>query len=593
MAVRICAWCGMIVAGGVRAEVSQEIASTQVAIGELNAVEGFGSVPLEYPAALSQEPMTNAVTADPQAPNFDPAPHFDQAPPIDEPTNSGPYWIRENRLAIKASIERTAAIDIESMVWASLAHSPLVQSIQTRPMILETEIDQARGTFDPARFANSIWNDRSDPVGNTLTTGGPKRLNEQNLETKAGVRRKNELGGSLEAAQELSLLDSNSVFFQPRKQADSKMLMRYTQPLMKGYGRTYNRASITIAELNFEASNQEANQALQTHVMDLNEAFWQLVSQRAQTLQINRGLERMKAIHQQLENRADLDLLHNQLLRAGSAISGLHARRARSLAQVVVFEEQLRQIVNAPWIQPNVCDEIVPTTIPLTQLLPINLEHELASALNGRSDILAIRDQIQAANVKLRVAEQDLRPTLNLVTDFYVRGLNGQYDVSNSFGDQFSTGAPSYSGGLEYLRPKNQTLANAIRRQRNLEIRQLLFDLEDRLLVVGKEVRIAIASVQASHAEMEASAEATIANNAEVEYLESKWQNGTFLDPTQISLNLEQLLDAQQRLIQSEANWASAQSQYMIAIAQLRFASGTLLSVEKPILSEPSQAEIR
>ena len=572
--------CLWLVASGLSHPVlSQELAfqPTDFVGTELEA--DIAAVPVEYQHRL-EYPVSTALTAS----------EIDAVAPAPvDPLETGPYWIRENRLALKAPIDRTAAVDIESMVWAALAHSPYVHSIQTRPMILEAEIQQAQGIFDPARFVNSIWNDRSDPVGNTLTTGGPRRFNEQIIENKAGIRKKNEFGGNWEAAQEINLRDNNSVFFVPRKQADTKMVMRYTQPLMKGYGRTYNRASITIAELNFEVSNQDANQAVQTHIMDVNEAFWQLVNQRSQAFQINRGIVRLRETHRQLENRTDLDLIQNQLLRASSAISGLNAKRARALAQIVVYEEQLRQLVNAPWVQPNACDEIIPTSIPLNVLVPIQLEEELATALNSRPDVLAIRDQIQAANVKLRVAEQDLRPTLNLVTDFYVRGLNGQYDVSNSLGDQYSAGAPSYSGGLEYLRPKNNTLANAIKKQRDLEIRQLLFELEDRLLIVSKEVRTAIAAVQASHVEIDASASATIANNAEVEYLESKWQNGTFLDPNQISLNLEQLLDAQQRLIQSEANWAAAQSQYMVALARLRFASGTLLSIERPPQDQPTQ----
>lgn len=545
--------------------------SIDSSIDSSSANVGFGEVTLNNQSnGFTEPPITSPITSPPPLP--------------DEQAALGPYWVRESQLALKAPVDRTAAVEIDALIWAALAHSPYIQSIQTRPLIQETEIQQAQGNFDPTRFANSIWNDRSDPIGNTLTTGGPRRLNEQNIDNKVGVRRKNELGGSFEASQDLQLKDSNSLFFVPKKQADSRMVLRYTQPLMKGYGRTYNRASITIAELNFGASSKEANQALQTHVMDLSEAFWNLVYQRSQTLQIDRGIERLNEIRQQLENRTDLDLIQNQLLRANAAINSLYAKRARALAQIVQSEEQLRQLVNAPWIQHSVCDEIVPTSLPFTNLMPIHLEDELATALNSRPDVLAIRDQIQAANVKLRVAEQDLRPTVNLVTDMYVRGLNGQYDAANSFGDQFSAGAPSYSGGLEYLRPKNQTLAHAIRRQRDLEIRQLLFDLEDRLLHVSREVRTAIASVQASHAELEASAAATLANGAEVEYLESKWVNSAFLEPTQISLNLEQLLDAQQRLIQSEGNWAASQSQYMTALSRLRFSSGTLLSVQQPTI---------
>jgi outer membrane protein TolC len=481
---------------------------------------------------------------------------------------------------MKAAPERAAAVEIDVLIWAALAHSPYIKSIQTQPLILETEIQSAEGVFDPTRFASSIWHDTSDPVGNTLTTGGPNRFNEHFLDNKAGVRKKNDWGGNWEAAQEVGLRDNNSVFFVPRQQADSRMVLRYSQPLMKGFGKTYNRASITVAQLNFEASNHKTNRAMQTHLFDITEAYWDLVYHRSLSSQLLRGIARMQSIRTQLENRADLDLIQNQLLRASSAINGLQARYARSVAQIVQAEERLRQLVNAPWIQTGTCDEIVPTTEPLSQLVPLFYEQEVNTALTARSDLLAVRDQIKAANVRLRVAQEDLRPTLNLVTDFYVRGLNGNYDVANSFADQYAAGAPSYSGGLEYLRPKNQMVANAIRRQRDLEMRQLLFELEDRLLQTTAEVKAALAAIEASFAELEASASATLSSQAEVEYLDARWQHGAFLDPTQVSLSLEQLLDAEQRLVQSEGLWASSQSQYMISLAKLRFVVGDLMAFE-------------
>ncbi|MFN9916609.1 MAG: TolC family protein, partial [Pirellulaceae bacterium] len=176
-------------------------------------------------------------------------------------------------------------------------------------------------------------------------------------------------GGNWEAAQEVGLRDNNSVFVVPRQQAESRMVLRYAQPLMKGFGKTYNRASITVAQLNFEASNHKTNRAMQTHLFDITEAYWDLVYHRSLSSQLLRGIARMQSIRTQLENRADLDLIQNQLLRASSAINGLQARYARSVAQIVQAEERLRQLVNAPWIQTGTCDEIVPTTEPLSQLV--------------------------------------------------------------------------------------------------------------------------------------------------------------------------------------------------------------------------------
>ena len=490
-----------------------------------------------------------------------------------------PYWATEGVLAIKAPVERSEVVDLETLVWAALAHSPHVQSIRLTPLIRETEIRQAQGVFDPTQFVDSIWNDRSDPVGNTLTTGGPLRLNDKIMANKAGIRGKNQSGGNFEASQELNLHNSNSLFFIPRQQADTKMLMRYTQPLMRGAGRAYNRASITIAELNTAVAGKDSNQALQMHVMDLSEAYWQLFFHRAQLLQLRRGAERLKLIASQLENRKDLDLLENQLFRAKAAVNTFASRMARTNAEIIDAEQRIRRLVNAPWIQNEVCDEIVPGSQPMVGVVVMTPEEELGAAFINRPDVLAVRDEIQAAKVKLNVAENELRPTLNIVTDAYVRGLNGQYDIGNSFGDQFSNGRPAYSGGLEYQRPRNLYLAKAIKRQRSLELQQLLFQLEDRLLDVSREVRSAVAEVNASFAELEASVGSTLATKSEVDYLEARWSSSEFLESSQISLNLEQLLDAQQRLVNTESAWALAQSQYMIALSRLRFATGTLLTL--------------
>jgi hypothetical protein len=74
---------------------------------------------------------------------------------------------------------------------------------------------------------------------------------------------------------------------------------------------------------------------------------------------------------------------------------------------------------------------------------------------------------------------------------------------------------------------------------------------------------------------------ATLAIHAELEYLTDRWKDA-FRDDTQKSLTLDQLLNAQLQLVQSENNWAKAQADHMIAIARLKFVTATLLSYNSP-----------
>src|SRR5690606_35939912 len=113
---------------------------------------------------------------------------------------------------------RVRRVEIEQLIWLSTQYSQRVKSIVKVPQIQSTEIDIARGDFDPLRFAQSKINDTSDPVGNTLTTGGPSRLDETLWENSVGIKDRNTYGGKTEFSQAINGHDSNSLFFVPRNQ---------------------------------------------------------------------------------------------------------------------------------------------------------------------------------------------------------------------------------------------------------------------------------------------------------------------------------------------------------------------------------------
>ncbi len=486
-----------------------------------------------------------------------------------------PWWVETevNRLNPQAAAQ---GWELDQLIWLAVEHSPLVQSVLIEPQILQAQAAATNGQFDPNAFVDSIFKDTSDPVGNTLTTGTSGRLNDHIWNNSSGLRAKNTRGGLGELAQDFNFKDSNSNFFVPGNQADTKMVMRYTQPLMRGAGVTYNRSTYVIASLRADEGMQEAVKQIQEHALAITTTYWELVAARASYRQIEHGLESLDELREQLIGRTDIDTLKSQQLRAESAIFKQRAARAKSLAQLQTAEANLRAAVAAPQLREAPSDELIPLTATADWPSVVSREDELTTALNYHPEIQAIRISLQASRVKLQVAENELRPTLNLVMEGYVRGLNGDFDAAKSFGDQFSTGAPSYSAGLSYLRPYRNTAAKAILRERRLELRRTLLELDHTLLTVGATVEGAIARLEAAFSELESSVRSTLAIHAELDYLIARWQNA-FLDSTARNLLLDQLLNAQIQLIQSENSWARAQADHMIAIANLKRATGSLL----------------
>lgn len=466
--------------------------------------------------------------------------------------------------------------DLEDLIWRGISNSPRVRSLLIDPQILDARASETLGEFDPNTFVESIFNDTSDPVGNSLVTGSANRLNEHLWENSAGIRGRNQRGGQATFSQDVILRDNNSDFLVPRQQSDTKMVLRYTQPLLRGAGLAYNQSSFVIASIDAQSRRYEVATQIQQTVFEITQLYWEVYASRATILQIERGLRELERLRDRLQGRIGLDSVRPQILSANAEILRQRSNLARAVATLKSSEASLRAIVAAPELLSQHETGIIPATQPVDWRTSISLSDELNAALTNNPQILATHENLKSTTRQLRVAEHELKPTLDLVLEGYVQGLNGDYDTSQSLIDQFSTGAPSYSAGLSYARPYRNRAANAIVKERRLELRKLLYDLDATLLNVEADITGAIAQTRASFQQLESAIQSTLATHEEVEVYKTQYEQA-FRNSQQFNLLVEQLLDAEAQLIQGENAWVRAQADYMISIASLKLATGTLM----------------
>ena len=496
--------------------------------------------------------------------------------PISAP-HFAPWWPEKGIESIMASPpQQVCRADLEQLIWQSMQYSPRVKSILILPKIQRTEVDVQRGEFDPRRFGQSLYNDNSDPVGNTLTTGGPSRLNEQFWDNSIGIRDRNTLGGKSELSQQIGAKDNNSLFFKPNNQIDSRLSLNYTQPLLRGAGRIYNTSSIAIAGFKTKGTVATANRELQDHAMEVITAYWELTLHRYLLLQANNGQARLIRIKEQLQNRSGRDLLPSYLKRADAEIFNQRAQADRAIADILGRQATLRRLVNAPEL--DQCIELIPLTIPSDEYPEIPLEDEIASALLYRGDIAAIRASIESAMVQRQVAQNERKAILDLVANSYLRGLEGNNELSRSWQDQFDTGRPSFTFGATYQDPIYRRTAKASLLGRELEIQKLLQDHADAILKAQEQVTTVVASAQGTYRSSQSAIEGTMAQQAEVEELQVKLLD-FFGDSVAVGLTLNNLLDAEKRLIAAENNLATQQVQFMIGLARIKYESGSLMTI--------------
>ena len=205
--------------------------------------------------------------------------------------------------------------------------------------------------------------------------------------------------------------------------------------------------------------------------------------------------------------------------------------------------------------------------------------------LLARPEIRAAIQQVKAGANNLGIAQHELLPALNLVTRTFLNGLQGDSDFGTSFTDQFSTGRPSYSIGIQYEMPVGNRLAKARVCRRKHELARLQDEYSRAVEAVSTEVDIAVRELNTSYRELSAKGRALAAAEAEANTIEQRWLR--LVDGSgSAGLNLESLLRAQERVTENERDYVSSILTYNLSMVNLKRSTGSLLQSENVNVSK-------
>jgi len=196
-----------------------------------------------------------------------------------------PWWDR--RVKEPAGLAQlTLPVSIDQLVQGALQYSSYVKVISAEPWIQRSEIVREQAEFDWRLFLESTYDDKNDPVGSELTTGNDQsRFKDRTLSGETGLRRRNLYGGRTEVTQQLGGQRNNSRFLDPNPQSTALLELRYTQPLLNGAGRCYNESRVVLARIGTNAAEDQLARELQSHLLQVTEAYWDLYLARAEYFQ--------------------------------------------------------------------------------------------------------------------------------------------------------------------------------------------------------------------------------------------------------------------------------------------------------------------
>ena len=475
---------------------------------------------------------------------------------------------------------RWVSFDLDTVLLDTLQHSPKIQSVSHRTSVAMERIVQQDAAFDPTILLETNLGRTNDPVGNTLTTGGPPRLIEESLNARAGIRRTTRQGTAIDLSQELGLLTSNSNFFDPRHQGNARLSLSLVKPLKAGSGRVFNERLLTQARIDGNISWQEMRGDVEQRVFEVVNSYWQLYQRRCQLMQQDRLIQRGNRIQDLLEGRRQFDASRIEIAKARQRTARRKDVRLQLSADLAIEQARLASLIGSEHLVDESSElEFIPLESPSFPVLDVQLRDAVLQGIENRPEIRAAAADLESAALSIQVTRNELLPSLNAVVDAYLAGLNGQNRVGASFVDQFTDGGPGISAGLQYEMPRGRRAALSRHREAHHLYQQRGEELRETIRVTRRQIETALIVFRRSVAQQETKRQLLVTAIDEEEILTRRWEMMAG-DGGNVGTVLETLLDAQQRRTDAEREWVTAQTEYLISFVDLQRAMGTLLIYE-------------
>ena len=492
------------------------------------------------------------------------------------PEGFAPWWQERVQKRINAAVPELDA-DVTNLFVRALKHSSQLKVFSDLPLIRETTIQEAKGPYDFRVFAEGRLTDLDEPVGDELRTGGPMRYEEHSKSLEYGIRKKFLTGTEVELKQNIGDMDTNSRYFNPDDQARAGTYLTIWQPLLKGFGIAYNRSAIDLATIDHSIAQEELRRNVESHLLEISRSYWGLYLERSLLLQKLKLAEKSEKIFRKMKQRAGVDVDRSLLARAKSQVDAHRLAAMQAEYAMLNAQSRIRALVNDPEMLSEKGLEIVTRQLPSHTLFDVSFDKALRTALENRPEVAQAIKHIQSAYLRLERSENELLPDLDLFFQVYINGLDGDYEYGNAYSDQFDEGEPSYIVGLRFEFPLGNNGARARNLRSKLEIRQLLRQLDTTVENILLETQVSYRelvknyrSMVQSYQVMRSDEEEVKALLARIDYLLS--QNEPYGDV------LYRLLDANERLTDSEEQFAKSELVYNYSLYNLYRAMGILVS---------------
>ncbi len=428
------------------------------------------------------------------------------------------------------------------------------------------------GAFDWVFDATGRYTDFSNPQG--LSPDGLV-LPDYKGEIESfdfSLARPTEIGGNFSATFSS---DKTTVSAADLKQTRTNLRLSYTQPLLRGFGKTYATSQQEEADVRYFQQLERRREVLQALLSDVYNAYWELVRTRQQLdvagVSLDLGVEQLERNQRMLDAgvgteveviqaEAEVATRLETLLAAEKAV-----RDAGDALKILLFPG--RDV--ATWETELIPVTPLPETVSAETIAP--WDQLLSVATEYRPELRQQRLEIEASKIRHERAISEKKLGLDLDLSVLGQGVTTEWGDSSEKALRFDH--PTYVAGLSFNAPITNRTARYAEKAARAQVRAAYIGYEQVETQVVGEVRNAARQVRYTAEAVNAAVKSLEAARRQLAAEEARYRND-------LSTNF-QVLEYQLRLAEAMNTEQTSRVEFVKALYQLDAAQGVLGEVHR------------
>jgi HAE1 family hydrophobic/amphiphilic exporter-1 len=327
-------------------------------------------------------------------------------------------------------------LTLEEAVQMALENNLEIDIERTNRSTAETNVQAARGFFDPAFRWTPLLETTNTPTG-SLLQGSSGKLTDRGFVNNLSFRQKlTNQGTSFNVDFDNSRATTTNPFTSFNPLMSTRLLIGISQPLLRGRTVDRQRAQLLISQRQVNASNIDLEVRVIDIVTRVEQAYWDLVAAR-QAVTVSEdsvGLAREQlALNQRLVKAGTLAPV--ELAAAEAELQRRVDTWYTNLGALTEVENNLKTLIAPERVAAIWNDEIIPAesrTVEPPQ--SDDLRGAVQVALKQRPELRGLKVRRDINDVQKNLNSDLQKPDVNFVGQYWLSGLGGKVSaIDNPF----------------------------------------------------------------------------------------------------------------------------------------------------------------